>query len=62
MAGAPDEALAEQGMRAVFQVEGTLGRDPFAGTPVFTPLESVRGAGGKGWPDPALAVGRQLSL
>lgn len=57
-AGAPDDVLTEQMMREVFQVEGTIGRDPFAGTPVFTPLQSVRGRNGSsGRPDAALAGG-----
>ena len=56
-AGTPDDVLTETMMREVFQVEGTIGRDPFAGTPVFTPLQSVRGQNGSGRPDPAPAGG-----
>ncbi|NLE50708.1 MAG: ABC transporter ATP-binding protein [Chloroflexi bacterium] len=57
-AGTPDEVLTEQMMREVFQVEGTIGRDPFAGTPIFTPLQSVRGRNGNsGRPDAAPAGG-----
>ena len=57
-AGTPDEVLTEQMMREVFQVEGTIGRDPFAGTPIFTPLQSVRGRNGSsGRPDAAPAGG-----
>lgn len=56
-AGAPDEVFTEQMMREVFEVEGTIGRDPFAGTPVFTPRQSVRGSNGRGRPNPAPAGG-----
>lgn len=55
-AGTPDEVLTETMLSEVFQVEGAVGRDPFTGTPIFTPLQSVRGRNGsEGSPDAASA-------
>ena len=34
-------------LREVFQVEGIVAHDPHTDTPVFTPLQSVRGANGR---------------
>jgi iron complex transport system ATP-binding protein len=41
-AGPPADVLTARMLADVFQVEGTVGRDPHTGTPVFTPLHSVR--------------------
>ncbi len=46
-AGAPGEVLNEVMLREVFQVEGVIANDPHTGTPIFTPLHSVRSANGK---------------
>jgi len=54
-AGSPDEVLTEAMLSEVFQVQGAVSRDPYAGTPVFTPLRSVRGRNGHGQPGPAHA-------
>lgn len=40
--GAPNAVLTADMLREVFQVEGLIGQDPHTGTPVFTPLQSVR--------------------
>jgi iron complex transport system ATP-binding protein len=40
--GSPDEVMTGEMLRAVFQVEGIVGRDPHTRTPTFTPLQSVR--------------------
>lgn len=45
-AGPPASVLTETMLREVFQVEGVLGRDPVANTPIFTPVQSVRGLNG----------------
>jgi iron complex transport system ATP-binding protein len=50
-AGTPDEVLTDSMLRDVFQVEGVVGRDPHTGTPVFTPLQSVRGSNGHHTPE-----------
>lgn len=59
-AGTPDEVLTEAMMSEVFQVEGAIGRDPYAGTPVFTPLQSVRGNNGHTRPGAAQTGGPLL--
>lgn len=59
-AGTPDEVLTEAMMSEVFQVEGAIGRDPYAGTPVFTPLQSVRGKNGHARPGAAQTGGPLL--
>lgn len=58
--GTPDEVLTEAMMSEVFQVEGAIGRDPYAGTPVFTPLQSVRGKNGHARPGAAQTGGPLL--
>ena len=45
-AGPPACVLTETMLREVFQVEGVLGRDPVTDTPIFTPVQSVRGMNG----------------
>ncbi len=45
-AGPPACVLTETMLREVFQVEGVLGRDPITDTPIFTPVQSVRGLNG----------------
>ena len=40
--GAPDAVMTGEVLREVFRVEGVIARDPHTGTPVFTPLQSVR--------------------
>jgi len=45
-AGPPACVLTETMLREVFQVEGVLGRDPVTDTPIFTPVQSVRGLNG----------------
>jgi iron complex transport system ATP-binding protein len=45
-AGSPGDVLTDTMLREVFEVEGVVGRDPLTNTPIFTPLQSVRGANG----------------
>ena len=45
-AGSPGDVLTADMLREVFQVEGIIGEDPHTGTPVFTPLQSVRRSNG----------------
>lgn len=47
-AGTPDAVLTGDMLREVFQVEGIIGSDPHTGTPIFTPLQSVRSRNGNG--------------
>jgi iron complex transport system ATP-binding protein len=46
-AGTPDDVMTDSMLREVFEVEGMVGRDPLTGTPVFTPLQSVRHSNGR---------------
>lgn len=46
-AGTPAEVMTDAVLREVFQVEGIVARDPHTDTPVFTPLQSVRGSNGR---------------
>lgn len=46
-AGPPADVLTDTMLRDVFQVEGVIGQDQHTGTPVFTPLQSVRTNGHK---------------
>jgi iron complex transport system ATP-binding protein len=47
-AGQPCDVMTADMLREVFQVEGIIGSDPHTGTPVFTPLQSVRHLHGNG--------------
>jgi iron complex transport system ATP-binding protein len=46
-AGSPGDVITDSMLREVFEVEGVVGHDPLTDTPVFTPLQSVRGSNGK---------------